>query len=49
VTRSGSFLCHDSYCYRYCLGARSSNTPESSSSNISFRCANDLVPEGTTP
>ncbi|MGY1746450.1 formylglycine-generating enzyme family protein [Blastococcus sp. SYSU D00695] len=41
VMRGGSFLCHDSYCYRYRVAARSSNTPESSSSNIGFRCAND--------
>lgn len=44
VTRGGSFLCHDSYCYRYRVAARSSNTPESSSSNIGFRCANDDEP-----
>jgi formylglycine-generating enzyme len=43
VMRGGSFLCHDSYCYRYRVAARSSNTPESSSSNIGFRCANDDV------
>lgn len=49
VIRGGSFLCHDSYCYRYRLGARSSNTPDSSSSNMGFRCANDhLLPVGHT-
>lgn len=36
--RGGSFLCHDSYCFRYRVDARSSNTPDSSSSNIGFRC-----------
>lgn len=41
VMRGGSFLCHDSYCNRYRVAARSSNTPESSSSNMGFRCAND--------
>lgn len=41
VMRGGSFLCHESYCYRYRVAARSFNTPESSSSNIGFRCAND--------
>jgi len=41
VMRGGSYLCHDSYCYRYRVAARSSNTPESSSSNMGFRCAND--------
>ena len=35
--RGGSFLCHDSYCNRYRVAARSSNTPESSSSNLGFR------------
>jgi formylglycine-generating enzyme len=35
--RGGSFLCHDSYCNRYRVAARSSNTPESSTSNIGFR------------
>jgi formylglycine-generating enzyme required for sulfatase activity len=37
--RGGSFLCHDSYCNRYRLSARSSNTPDSSASNIGFRVA----------
>lgn len=41
VMRGGSFLCHDSYCNRYRVAARSSNTPDSASSNIGFRCAND--------
>src|SRR4051812_38765140 len=35
--RGGSFLCHESYCNRYRVAARSSNTPNSSSSNIGFR------------
>ena len=37
--RGGSFLCHDSYCNRYRVAARGSNTPESSASNIGFRVA----------
>lgn len=37
--RGGSFLCHRSYCNRYRVAARSSNTPDSASSNIGFRCA----------
>lgn len=40
--RGGSFLCHDSYCNRYRVAARSSNTPSSSSSNVGFRTALDL-------
>jgi formylglycine-generating enzyme required for sulfatase activity len=37
--RGGSFLCHDSYCNRYRIAARGSNTPETSTSNIGFRVA----------
>jgi len=37
--RGGSFLCHDSYCNRYRVAARSSNTPDSASSNLGFRVA----------
>jgi formylglycine-generating enzyme required for sulfatase activity len=37
--RGGSFLCHDSYCNRYRVAARSCNTPDSSASNIGFRVA----------
>lgn len=39
VMRGGSFLCHHSYCNRYRVAARSKNTPDSSCSNIGFRCA----------
>jgi formylglycine-generating enzyme required for sulfatase activity len=38
VMKGGSFLCHASYCNRYRVAARTSNTPDSSSSNIGFRC-----------
>ncbi|WP_066191785.1 MULTISPECIES: formylglycine-generating enzyme family protein [Gracilibacillus] len=38
VMRGGSYLCHHSYCNRYRVAARSSNTVESSSGNIGFRC-----------
>ena len=37
--RGGSFLCHDSYCNRYRVAARSANTADSSASNIGFRVA----------
>jgi formylglycine-generating enzyme required for sulfatase activity len=37
--RGGSFLCHRSYCNRYRVAARSSNSPGSSSSNCGFRTA----------
>lgn len=39
VMRGGSYLCHDSYCNRYRVGARSSTTPDSSAGNLGFRCA----------
>lgn len=39
VTKGGSFLCHKSYCNRYRVAARTSNTPDSSTSHIGFRCA----------
>jgi formylglycine-generating enzyme required for sulfatase activity len=38
VIRGGSFLCHESYCNRYRVAARSSNTVDSSTSNMGFRC-----------
>jgi sulfatase modifying factor 1 len=37
VMRGGSYLCHDSYCNRYRVAARTFNTPESSSGNLGFR------------
>lgn len=38
VLKGGSFLCHKSYCNRYRVAARTSNTPNSSTSHMSFRC-----------
>lgn len=42
VMRGGSYLCHDSYCTRYRIAARTSNTPDSSTGNLGFRCAADV-------
>jgi formylglycine-generating enzyme required for sulfatase activity len=42
VVRGGSYLCHDSYCNRYRVAARTSNTPDSSAGNTGFRCARDV-------
>ena len=39
--RGGSYLCHQSYCNRYRVAARGSNTPDSSTGNLGFRCARD--------
>uniref|UniRef100_UPI00357102A7 formylglycine-generating enzyme family protein n=1 Tax=Alicyclobacillus cellulosilyticus TaxID=1003997 RepID=UPI00357102A7 len=41
VIRGGSYLCHRSYCNRYRVAARSSNTPDSSSGHCGFRVAAD--------
>ncbi len=42
VLKGGSYLCHRSYCNRYRVAARSSNTPDSSTTNIGFRCVRDI-------
>lgn len=42
VKKGGSYLCHESYCYRYRCAARSHNTADSSAGNLGFRCAKDL-------
>ena len=39
VMRGGSYLCHKSYCNRYRVGARTANTPDSSTGNMGFRVA----------
>ncbi|MBE8471116.1 formylglycine-generating enzyme family protein [Streptomyces justiciae] len=38
VIRGGSYMCHVSYCNRYRVAARTSNTPDSSSGHTGFRC-----------
>lgn len=42
--RGGSYLCHASYCRRYRVSARMANTPDSSTGNIGFRCADPAEP-----
>jgi len=42
VMKGGSYLCHRSYCNRYRVAARTSNTPDSATTNISFRCVRDV-------
>jgi formylglycine-generating enzyme required for sulfatase activity len=49
VIRGGSYLCHESYCYRYRVAARSANTPDSSTGNTGFRCAADDGDQEYTP
>ncbi|RYU09664.1 formylglycine-generating enzyme family protein [Nocardioides iriomotensis] len=41
VVRGGSFMCHDSFCNRYRVSARTANTPDSTSSHTGFRVAAD--------
>ncbi|WP_434091111.1 formylglycine-generating enzyme family protein [Streptomyces flaveus] len=41
VMRGGSYLCHDSYCNRYRVAARTANSPDSSVGNTGFRCVRD--------
>ncbi len=43
VMRGGSYLCHDSYCNRYRVAARTSNTPDSSTGNLGFRTVADIA------
>ena len=42
VMRGGSYLCHESYCNRYRVAARSFNTPDSSSGNCGFRTVSSV-------
>lgn len=49
VLRGGSHLCHDSYCYRYRVAARSHNTPDSTASNIGFRTVARVRPRSADP
>lgn len=42
VMKGGSYLCHKSYCNRYRVAARSSNTPDSATTNVGFRCVRDI-------
>jgi formylglycine-generating enzyme len=39
--RGGSYLCHESYCRRYRVSARTGNAPNSSAGNVGFRCVAD--------
>lgn len=42
VMKGGSYLCHESYCNRYRVAARSQNTMDSSTGNLGFRCARSM-------
>jgi formylglycine-generating enzyme required for sulfatase activity len=42
VLRGGSYLCHASYCNRYRVAARSSNTADSTTGHMGFRVVADI-------
>jgi formylglycine-generating enzyme required for sulfatase activity len=42
LMKGGSFLCHQSYCYRYRIAARVGNSPDTSASHTGFRVAYEL-------
>ncbi|MCT8159953.1 formylglycine-generating enzyme family protein [Pseudoruegeria sp. SHC-113] len=44
LLKGGSFLCHESYCYRYRIPARTGNTPDSTSAHTGFRVVYDSPP-----
>ncbi|KAK4879231.1 hypothetical protein RN001_007377 [Aquatica leii] len=43
VKKGGSYMCHESYCWRYRCAARSQNTKDSTAGNLGFRCAGDAL------
>jgi formylglycine-generating enzyme required for sulfatase activity len=46
VMRGGSYLCHESWCFRYRVAARSANPPGASTGHLGFRCAADAAAPG---
>lgn len=44
VQRGGSFLCSDRYCTRYLVGSRGKGAVDSGSSNVGFRCIQEVAP-----
>ena len=42
VMKGGSYLCHESYCWRYRNAARTGTPPDSSTGHIGFRVARDV-------
>ncbi len=42
VSKGGSFLCHNSYCYRYRIAARSGISPDSTAAHQGFRVVWDV-------
>ncbi|MEO8662689.1 MAG: formylglycine-generating enzyme family protein [Bryobacteraceae bacterium] len=44
VLKGGSYLCHESYCYRYRNSARTYNSEDTGTTNIGFRVVRDVKP-----
>ncbi len=42
VMKGGSYLCHESYCWRYRNAARTGSAPDTSTGHIGFRVARDI-------
>uniref|UniRef100_A0A0A9Y847 Sulfatase-modifying factor 1 n=1 Tax=Lygus hesperus TaxID=30085 RepID=A0A0A9Y847_LYGHE len=42
VKKGGSFMCHISYCNRYRCSGRHYNTPDTSATNLGFRCVRSV-------
>jgi formylglycine-generating enzyme required for sulfatase activity len=40
--KGGSYLCHESYCWRYRNAARTGTPPDSSAGHIGFRVVRDI-------
>ena len=45
VIRGGSYLCHESYCFRFRVAARSANLPDATAGHMGFRCAAEALPD----
>lgn len=43
ILKGGSFLCHQSYCFRYRIAARTGTTPDSTTSHQGFRLVFDVA------
>jgi len=42
VMKGGSYLCHESYCWRYRCAARTGSAPDTSTGHIGFRVVRDI-------
>lgn len=47
ICKGGSYLCHESYCHRYRIAARTANSSDSSTGHTGFRLVYDRPPQGS--